>query len=64
MLIGIKLYSTEIHNWLLLFLSVSGAGDLSRGSLVVAHSTNLLVMEMMPSGRHKTPRQLVTGERK
>ena len=64
MFIGIALYSTAIHKRLLLFPSVSGAGDLSRGSLVVVQQKRILVMEKMPSGRYKTPREIITGASK
>jgi len=45
----------------LLFLSVSGAGDLSRGTLLVVQHTDIHVMEMMPSGRYEITRRLING---
>ena len=61
MFIRIQLYSTAIHKRLLLFLSVSGAGGLRPGTLVVAEDSKILVMEMTLSARYKTPRPIVTG---
>jgi len=45
----------------LLFLCVSGAGDLTRGTLFVVQEKNIHVMEVMPSGRYNITRQVVSG---